>query len=209
VDADPSVGDTPDLADAEQARRPSVTYAERLRAPVWIWCVTAILAATFGFAFGVYFGSLIGAVLAVLTETLIAGLLVAGAARVAVDDGAIVAGRARLPCTFVAEVTPLNRAGAAYLRGRGADPRAFMLLRPWIDQAVRVDLDDPRDPHPYWYVSTRRPLKLTAAIDAAMLGRAPSSTNRSSPEPGKIHPTASGATGPGAPTVERERDGEA
>jgi Protein of unknown function (DUF3093) len=174
VEQDPNAADGPGPGARDAGRRQPPRYEERLRAPVWIWCVTAVLAATFGFAFGVYFGGLTGVVLAVAVEVLVAFLLVAGGARVAVGDGAIVAGRARLPCEFVAEVTPLNRAGAAHLRGRGADPRAFMLLRPWIDQAVRIDLDDARDPHPYWYVSTRRPLKLTAAIDAAILGREPS-----------------------------------
>jgi hypothetical protein len=149
----------------------AVQYDERLRAPVWIWLVTAVLAVTFGFAFGVYFGIVPGSVITVVVEALVAWRLVTAAAQVSVGGGVVTAGRARLPYDVVGDVTPLDRAAAQHLRGRGADPRAFMLLRPWVDRAVRIDLNDPKDPTPYWYVSTRRPGKLAAAIGAAAFPR--------------------------------------
>lgn len=159
-------------------------YEERLRAPLWIWFITAVLAATFGFAFGVYFGIVPGAAIAIAAEAFVAWRLVSAAARVAVGDGVVTAGRARLPYAVISDVTPLDRADAAHLRGRGADPSAFMLLRPWIDRAVRIDLQDDRDPTPYWYVSTRRPGKLAAAIGAAAFARDDGSGNR---DPGKLN----------------------
>ena len=57
--------------------------------------------------------------------------------------------------------------GDARERGVGLDARAWLLLRGWIPGVVRVELDDPSDPTPYWLVSPRHPDALAAALDAA------------------------------------------
>ena len=41
--------------------------------------------------------------------------------------------------------------------GVEADARAFLLLRPYLKRAVRVEITDPADPAPYWLLGTRRP----------------------------------------------------
>lgn len=45
-----------------------------------------------------------------------------------------------------------------------ADARAFMLLRGYVETAVRVEVTDPDDPTPYVYLSTRNPQGLAAAL---------------------------------------------
>ena len=37
-------------------------------------------------------------------------------------------------------------------------------LRPYLSRAVRIGIDDPADPTPYWLVSSRRPDRLAAAL---------------------------------------------
>ena len=69
-----------------------------------------------------------------------------------------------LPPTAVGAVTPLDPEAAEALRGPKADARAYLVLRGWIRTAVRVEVADPADPAPYWYVSTRRPEELAAAL---------------------------------------------
>ena len=41
--------------------------------------------------------------------------------------------------------------------GVEADARAYLLLRPYLKRAVRVEITDPADPAPYWLVSTAAP----------------------------------------------------
>ena len=48
--------------------------------------------------------------------------------------------------------TPRRPGGSA---GVDADARAYLLLRPYLKRAVRVEITDPADPAPYWLVSTR------------------------------------------------------
>ena len=74
------------------------------------------------------------------------------------------------PVDHVGDVVPLDAGGTRRLAGRDADARAYLLLRPYLQRAVRIGIDDPADPTPYWLVSTRRPDRLAAALRRA--GRA-------------------------------------
>ena len=49
--------------------------------------------------------------------------------------------------------------------GRDADARAFLLVRPYISTGVRITIDDPGDPTPYWLLSSRRAVELAAALE--------------------------------------------
>jgi hypothetical protein len=146
---------------------PRDRYSERLWAPPVWWLVTTAIVASLALAVGYPLGVLAGVATFVVVEGFFGWLLVRTAARVVVGDGLLVAGRATLPLTVVSAVTALDPVGAAALRGPKADARAFLLLRPWVRAAVRVDLDDPADRTPYWYVSTRDPAALAAATARA------------------------------------------
>jgi len=140
------------------------TYAERLWAPWSLLAVSTALTASLGVAFGYPLGVPVGLATFAISEGLVVWVLLRASGRLSVADGVLTAGRARLPLTAVGAATPLDRTEAALLRGRGADARAYLFLRPWAPLAVRVDVDDPLDPTPYWYISTRHPDELAAAI---------------------------------------------
>jgi hypothetical protein len=87
---------------------------------------------------------------------------------VSVVDGVFEAGRARIPVRLLAAPEALDAAGARGAAGVEADARAFLLLRPYVATAVRVQVVDPADPTPYWLVSTRHPGTLAAELSAAI-----------------------------------------
>jgi Protein of unknown function (DUF3093) len=151
----------------------ALTHDERLWAPLGWWVVATVIVGTFGIAIGYPLGLPAGVATFAAFEAVVVWALVASAARVQVGDGVVRAGRARLPFSAVGRAVPLDKAAAALLRGRDADPRAYLLLRPWLPMAVRLDLDDPRDPAPYWYLSTRRPAELASSISAAAAAGGP------------------------------------
>ena len=47
-----------------------------------------------------------------------------------------------------------------------ADARAYLLLRPYLKRAVKVEITDRADPAPYWLISTRHPEELAQALVA-------------------------------------------
>lgn len=143
------------------------TYHERLTAPPALW-VGALLAAV---VLGLTVGAAVGRVAAVAACLLLAGLsvlvLVRAAAVVEVRNDVLVAGRAHIPVRLLGAPQVLDRDLARAVRGPESDPAAFHLIRGWVAAGVRLEVLDPADRTPYWFVATRHPDRLAAAIDAA------------------------------------------
>ena len=98
---------------------------------------------------------------------LLAALLVSyGSARVSVEGGWFRAGRARIEGVHLGEVAALDAEETRRVAGPEADARAYLLLRPYLKRAVRVEITDPADPAPYWLVSSRHPEDLARAVRA-------------------------------------------
>lgn len=97
-------------------------------------------------------------------------LAVAAVSRIVVrvEGGVLHVDDANLPLSVVSAVTVIDADARRDLLGPDADPMAFVIQRPWVKGGVRIDLADPADPTPYWFVSSRRPDELAAALRAAM-----------------------------------------
>jgi hypothetical protein len=108
--------------------------------------------------------ALVGVV--VVLAAVVTGLVLASVP-VRVADGELVAGPARIPVTLLGPAEPLHGDDARHARGPGLDARAYLLVRGWVHPMVRVSVQDPQDPTPYWLVATRRPDELARAIDTA------------------------------------------
>ena len=102
------------------------------------------------------------------------GFLWATTPTVEVTDAALRAGRATLPMQFVGTAVAITGEDATIARGRELDARAWLLLRGWVKDVVRVENTDPNDPAPYWLISTRRPAELVDALSQARAATATS-----------------------------------
>ncbi len=140
-------------------------YAERLFVPLRWWVQATMLVATFWLALVVAMPPAAAfGIIAFIAALVTAGFLKYGALQVRVGDGELRAGRAHIPLQYVGAVTPLDKEQTRLLAGRDADARAYLAMRPYARRSVRVDIDDPGDPTPYWLVSTRRPKQLASAL---------------------------------------------
>lgn len=145
-----------------------VLYDERLSVPLRWWVQATMFLATVWLAFIVALPpALAWGGTGVLTAAVVALLIGYGAARVRVEDGVFRAGPAQIPVSLVARPMPLDPEATRLLAGRDANAHAYLVLRPYLKRAVRVEVVDPMDPAPYWLVSTRRPEELAAALMAA------------------------------------------
>jgi hypothetical protein len=142
-----------------------VDYDERLAVPLRWWVQGTMLVASLWLAVVVALpGPAAWVVTAAALLVLAAVLLSIGAARLTVRDGVFRAGRARIAGTHLGRATALDPENTRRLAGVEADARAFLLLRPYLKRAVRVEITDPDDPAPYWLVSTRHPDQLARAL---------------------------------------------
>lgn len=139
-------------------------YNERLWPSTVVIVLVVALAAIVGVAYGAAYGPTWGWGAAILLSALGLSALAATSTALRVDDKVFRAGRARLPLAVVAHAQPLNADQMRHERRHG-DPRAYVVLRAWSSRVgVAIDIDDPRDPHPRWIVSSRHPVRLASAI---------------------------------------------
>lgn len=88
-------------------------------------------------------------------------IFVVRAPRIVVTDTTLSAGRATIDLTYLGTVRCVTEAERAEAI---SDARTWKLIRAWIPTGVLVTINDPADPTPSWYLSTRHPEKLEAAL---------------------------------------------
>jgi hypothetical protein len=139
-------------------------YRERLWPTPWIYLISLLLIpssilvlAPVSVPAGVATGLLMYAA--------VAGSLTLTSPVIEVSDGRLRAGRAEVPLDLVGTAVPAAGDAARVERGTGLDARAFLVIRGWIRDVVKVPITDAADPAPYWLVSTRHPNELAAAIN--------------------------------------------
>ena len=140
-------------------------YSERLTVPLRWWVQGTMLVASLWLAMVVALPEPAAWTVTGVAAALLAALLVGyGAAEVSVGGGELRAGRARIEGHHLGTATALDPEATRRLAGVEADARAYLLLRPYLKRAVRVEVTDPADPTPYWLVSTRHPGALVTAL---------------------------------------------
>jgi hypothetical protein len=82
-----------------------------------------------------------------------------------VTDDTLNAGRAHIERSLLGTVTAYTGEEAWLQKGQKLDARAWLLMRGWIKNVVKVPLLDPDDPTPYWLLSTRRPQELVRVLN--------------------------------------------
>lgn len=150
---------------ADAGTLPTPHHDERLAVPAMWWVVSLFLAMTF-----------VVAVWAILSDVWALGALVVffglvvifligyGSARITADGTGLRAGRASIDWEWVRGATALDGEQTQLALKAAADGRTWLLVRPFLKSAVRVDLADPADPHRHWLLATRQPGNLAAAI---------------------------------------------
>jgi hypothetical protein len=148
-------------------------YDERLTAPPALWAAVWVGSFALGLSVFVALGPVFGLLALLVPGIGLSWVLRRAAAPVRVVDGDLVAGSARIPVDLLGPVEVLDAAAARAVRGPESDPAGFHLIRGWVPAGVRAEVRDPADRTPYWFVASRRPAALAAAVEAARGGVRP------------------------------------
>lgn len=144
-----------------------MTYSERLTVPVSWWLLATAFVLSLWLALAVAVPAAVVWGVAILVALVVAALLLGyGAVRIAVGPEGVRVGRALLDWASCGSVEALDADGTHRLQGVEADARAFLVVRPYLRRAVRIEVDDDADPTPYWLVSSRHPERLVAAVES-------------------------------------------
>lgn len=140
-------------------------FRELVAAPAgWFIVGTLFVLSTAG-VFLIWMGPWQGALVLLGLAGIFALWVSSMAYRITVDSRGIRVGRSLLEWEFVGEAAHLTVAETQDLSGPAADARAWLTLPPYTRRAVRVEVRDAADPHPYWLVGTRRPEEFAAAVN--------------------------------------------
>ena len=84
--------------------------------------------------------------------------------RTRVEGEYLSVGRARIEKKYLGKVITLSIDEFRHLRGAGINPGAFHAFRFWIKRGVKIEINDPQDPTPYWLVSSKGPEQFAEAL---------------------------------------------
>jgi hypothetical protein len=140
-------------------------YCERLRVPTSWWLVGSACVLILGTSLVAGLSVVIGVSIYLAMGGLLAiAFAVWGSVAVRVTDSELSAGSTRLAIEQVSDVSVLDAAQSAALRGPSADAAAFMLVRPYLARSVYVAVAGRPASRPYLLIGTRRPDELATAI---------------------------------------------
>ncbi len=146
---------------------PAPSFRERLVPPWWIPIVLLLLVVPAVLLVFLPIDITVGIAVAIGLYAGVLALLWVAAPVVEVQGGVLRAGRARIDVVHLGTAHALEGAEATAAMRGGWDPTDHHVISPWTRAVVRARVDDPTDSTGAWLVSSRRPQRLAAAIEAA------------------------------------------
>ena len=72
--------------------------------------------------------------------------------------------RAKIPRNLLGKIEEISKDQIFSERGPNLNPAAFKVFQGTVKTAVKIAVNDPNDPTPYWIISTRKPAQLASAL---------------------------------------------
>jgi hypothetical protein len=144
----------------------SYLYREVIRPPLWLMLFLVFMLGSLVLAIWAALDMQATVIAAIVSLLIILAVPILGAQRIVLDQNELRVGRAHIEREFIATVEEIATKEFLVLRTRGADPAAYHALIFWVSRGVKVTIDDPRDPTPYWLISTKRGVELKRALES-------------------------------------------
>ena len=140
-------------------------FKEVLRPPIWVLAFIYFLFLSIVLSIWAVFDNRVTfATLAISTIALI-WIAIAMKSEITFDGDILRIDQAKIERKYLGQVTVLDRTAMRLLRTRDADPAAYLAIKFWEPQGLRIDLNDPRDKTPYWLVTSKRGEEIAALLN--------------------------------------------
>lgn len=106
----------------------------------------------------------VGLLIGVLVVGAIWALLIFRAPTIVISATELRVGRAVVPRNLIGEPLAITKDQIFSERGPNLNPAAHKVFQGTVKTAVKIPINDPLDPTPYWLVSTRNPSKLVEIL---------------------------------------------
>ena len=105
-----------------------------------------------------------GVIAGVVTTVVIALVMIAKSAKISISSDSLEVSNASIERKHISGVEVISKGEAFAARGRELDARAWFHFQGSVETLVRVRINDPADPTPYWLFSTRRPEQIKEVL---------------------------------------------
>ena len=83
-----------------------------------------------------------------------------------VDEKELRVGAARIEHAYIGDAIALTPVEMKSIRTRDADPSAYLAIRFWTSNGLKLKISDPRDTTPYWLITSNKADDLVKALKA-------------------------------------------
>ena len=143
-----------------------ISFREVLRPPLWLLAFIYFLLLSMVIAIWAAFDNKATLIAFIFATASMPWIYRALCSRITIDGSELRIDRAHIPLKFLGTVELLDSQKMRHLRTQGADPAAYLAIRFWLSSGIKVAITDPRDPTPYWLITTRKAEKLAQALKA-------------------------------------------
>lgn len=143
-----------------------VSYSEILRPPLWLLAFIYFLLLSMVVAIWAAFDNRATLISFVAATLLMPWIYILLRSEVSIRDGELRIDSAHIPLRYLENTEVLTGSQMRFLRTQGADPAAYLAIRFWLSSGIKVEVNDQRDPTPYWLISTKNAVALADAIQA-------------------------------------------
>lgn len=138
----------------------NLQYREKLLPPFWAWLFLLGISLMLSVSMSAIFGTSVAIIIFALTTLALCFVSYKFSPELKIDSEFFYAGKAKLPLKIITQIEDLNSLETTQLRGIKTDLKAFHAISPLIATSIKIEFDDPTDPHSYWLVSTRKGQKI-------------------------------------------------
>lgn len=142
---------------------PALRYTERLWPSPWLLASLLLLLPAVTLTV-TPLSSALAVPIAILVYLLITGAFLLMTPSIVVTAETLRAGHAQIPLSALGEIEVLGSTALRRTIGPEADARAFLLVRGHIHRGIRIEVTDPKDPTPYWVITSRKAEQLAKAL---------------------------------------------
>ena len=135
-----------------------------LRPPIWVLAFIYFMFLSLVIAIWAAFdttATMVALAVATLAIPFIAQSLTS---RIRIDRDELRIDKSHIGLKYLGKVTVLDSDAMRLLRTRDADPAAFLAIKFWASKGIKIEVTDPRDPTPYWLITSKRGEKIAALL---------------------------------------------
>lgn len=140
-------------------------FREVIRPPIWLLLFIFFLELSLVLAIWAAFDGRVTLVAFVLAIICLYPISRALKSTITFDGNVLKIDKAHIHKNFLGDIQVLDIDQFRNIRTRDADPAAFLAIRFWLTQGVKIAVKDMRDPTPYWLISTQKGVELKRALE--------------------------------------------